>query len=114
MAHCANDRFAADYPGGIDGNSPAFQRRVSGKKNPSPEGTAGLAPQIFIGKRAAFSRPFGTYTLRIGDPALKRRAISSRASGTGVLQPAPQESPTIFTVHRKRHIPPQVHQGLPE
>jgi len=30
----------ATGPGGTTGNSPAFQRRVSGKKNSSPEGTA--------------------------------------------------------------------------
>src|SRR2546425_8992463 len=63
-------------PKGHCENSPAFQRWVQEQREPRPEGTAELGPQIF-----SVSRPFGTETTDDGLPALKRRAIFDHPSG---------------------------------
>jgi len=61
------------HPGGMVENSPAFQRRDRGERAPSPAGTAEIE---------RVSRPSGTYPSGTSNPALKRRAIIVRPSGT--------------------------------
>jgi hypothetical protein len=41
-------------PGGIHGNSPAFQRRVGARKNTSPEGTAGFSLRRILELKVPF------------------------------------------------------------
>ncbi len=65
--------FQLHHPGGMVENSPAFQRRDDGRRAPSPVGTAEIE---------CFSRPSGTYPSGTSIPALKRRAIIARPSGT--------------------------------
>ena len=65
--------FHRHHPGGMDENSPAFQRWDPGQKVPSPEGTA---------ENRYASRPFGTYPVGCAHPALKRWAIFMCPSGT--------------------------------
>jgi len=65
--------FRLHHPGGMLENSPAFQRRESGDRAPSPGGTAEIA---------WVSRPSGTYPTGTSNPALKRRAIIVCPSGT--------------------------------
>src|SRR5437867_4020925 len=65
--------FCIPNPGGMAENSPAFQRRDQVMRALSPEGTA---------EPGCLSRPFGTHSFRISNPALKRRAILICPSGT--------------------------------
>src|SRR5207249_1202899 len=60
------------HPGGIDENSPAFQRRDTGGRAPSPVGTAEID---------CVNRPYRTYPSPTSNPALKRRAIIGCPSG---------------------------------
>src|ERR1035438_8271036 len=62
------------HPGGMVDNSPAFQRWESGRREPSPEGTA---------EAVVLSRPFGTNPRDCAYPALNRWAIVMCPSGTG-------------------------------
>src|SRR5260370_28070808 len=63
------------HPGGMAENSPAFQRRHSGTRALSPEGTAEIAHR---------SRPSGTYPSRTPNPVppLRDRAIIVCPAGT--------------------------------
>ncbi len=60
-------------PGGTIETSPAFQRRDSSERAPSPVRTAEID---------CVSRPSATYPSRTSNPALKRRAIILCPSGT--------------------------------
>ena len=71
LSNCT--RIQASYPGGIPGNSPAFQRWVVAMVELSPEGTA---------DGWGFNRPFGTKPLDAPIPALKLWAILAGPSGT--------------------------------
>ena len=91
------ERFSSE---GTSDNSPAFERRVSRGKMSSPEGTAEISPVVSISGEGCFQnfrlnyemfafrfsqclgRPFGTYRVFDLIPALKRRAIFGRPSGT--------------------------------
>lgn len=66
--------FDHRHPEGMVGNSPAFQRRDNGGREPSPAGTAEVD---------CVSRPSGTYRPGTSNPALKRRAIVICPCGTG-------------------------------
>ena len=55
--------------------------------------------RVILARLLPFSRPFGTYTVRPAFPALKRRAILTRPSGTLLLGRVrcPPESFTVFS-----------------
>src|SRR6266581_1704889 len=76
-------------------NSPAFQRRDSGERLSSPEGTAGID---------CFNRPSGTYPLRTSNPAFQRRAIFGCPSGTG--RASPTSNPlAVLDLRRRLRLP---------
>ena len=70
--------FQCRHPGGMAENSPAFQRWDRGPGVSSPEGTA---------ENRQLSRPCGTQPSIRPHPALKRRAIFKRPSGTKTRPP---------------------------
>ena len=82
-------------PVGTSDNSPAFQRRVHDSGEMSPEGTVERVsrvdgfPEVF----PKFSRPFGTCAVPGVIPALKRRAILGRPSGTKAEASLRSQSP---------------------
>ena len=99
--------FEPHHPGGMVENSPAFQRRDSGKRESSPAGTAELD---------CVSRPSGTYPPGTSNPALKRRAIAVCPSGT---ETAPETAHPVFQKALeilRREVPPpaQVQSPTPE
>src|ERR1035441_1632997 len=99
--------FEPHHSGGMVENSPAFQRRDSGEREPSLAGTAELD---------CVSRPCGTYPPGASNPALKRRAIAVCPSGTETApetaHPVIQKALEIL----RREVPPlaQVQSPTPE
>ena len=99
--------FEPHHSGGMVENSPAFQRRDSGEREPSPAGTAELD---------CVSRPCGTYPPGASNPALKRRAIAVCPSGTEIV---PETAHPVFQKALeilRREVPPlaQVQSPTPE
>lgn len=77
-----------NVPKGQRDNSPAFQRRVTIAPTTSPEGTAETTFQLDPHHRSrASSGPSGLEPIFETYPALKRRAIVERPSGTNPTFP---------------------------